>query len=195
MLSKKWRLQIDPISSRQVKRANGASIFISFPLIADQTVDVQKPTARLNIVVQEAFDLQLPMAPAQQRRKHAFLDSYCQITINSITLKTQCAKRTNQPKWDVSMDFTLYNLLEDTIHINLFNYQCFSPNGKFPATEEAMLAITLPIENLGYISVQLPDLLPCPLETYMEQSCFPFTQRIFLNNGASIIVKCALQLL
>lgn len=97
----------------------------------DQSADLQKPTARLVIVVQEAYDLQLPTTiPTQRNRKHAFADPYCQITVNSVSFRTPCIKRTNQPKWNTTMEFILYNILEDTIHINLFDHQFFSPNGK-----------------------------------------------------------------
>jgi len=144
----------------------------------DQSADLQKPIARLIIVVQEAYDLQLPTTPSQRNRKHAFADPYCQITVNSVSLRTPCIKRTNQPKWNTTMEFILYNILEDSIHINLFDHQFFSPN-----------------ENLGHTSVQLSDILPCPFETYREQSFFPFTQQIYLNNGTSIVVKCTLNML
>lgn len=40
-------------------------------------------------------------------------------------------KRTVNPKWNSPMQFLLYNLLEDTIHINLYDNEFFSPNGLF----------------------------------------------------------------
>ena len=49
--------------------------------------------------------------------------------------------------------------------------------------------------NLGYLSIQLQDILPCPLEDFLEQDCAPFTQRLYLNNGSSVVIKCVLQLI
>lgn len=97
--------------------------------IAESTSDTRKPVARLVIVVQEAFDLPLTTTGAEQRRKHLFIDPYCEITINGTTQRTSFAKRTNQPRWNSPMEFVLYDLKEDIIHVNLFDHQFFSPNG------------------------------------------------------------------
>ena len=59
------------------------------------------------------------------------IDPYCEITVGSVTLKTPFIKRTNKPKWNTPMQFLLYNLAEDTIHINIFDNEYFSPNGLF----------------------------------------------------------------
>ncbi len=57
------------------------------------------------------------------------VDPYCEITVGSLTLKTPFAKRTVKPKWNTPMQFLLYNLVEDIIHINIFDNEFFSPNG------------------------------------------------------------------
>jgi Ca2+-dependent lipid-binding protein len=59
------------------------------------------------------------------------LNPYCEITVGSLTLKTPFIKRTHNPKWNESMQFLLYNLAEDIIHINVFDHELFSPNGLF----------------------------------------------------------------
>jgi hypothetical protein len=54
-------------------------------------------------------------------------DPYCEITVGSLTLKTPFVKRAINPKWNAPMQFLLYNLREDVIHINIFdkeNYLC-----------------------------------------------------------------------
>lgn len=57
------------------------------------------------------------------------MNPYCEITVNSLSLKTAYIKRTNNPKWNESMQFLLYDLTHDIIHINLFDHAYFSPNG------------------------------------------------------------------
>jgi Ca2+-dependent lipid-binding protein len=57
------------------------------------------------------------------------VDPYCEITVGSLTLKTPFVKRTIKPKWNAPMQFLLYNLVEDVIHINIFDNEYFSPNG------------------------------------------------------------------
>ena len=58
------------------------------------------------------------------------LDPYCEITVGALTLKTPFVKRTNHPKWNILMTFFLHNLEEDVIHINIFDNEFFSPNGR-----------------------------------------------------------------
>lgn len=53
----------------------------------------------------------------------------------------------------------------------------------------------LSIENLGSTTVHLTDILPCSLQQFLTQPSQPFTQRIYLNNGSSITLKCTVQLL
>ena len=59
------------------------------------------------------------------------VDPYCEITVGSLTLKTPFIKRSIKPKWNAPMQFLLYNLLEDIIHVNVFDHEYFSPNGLF----------------------------------------------------------------
>ena len=49
------------------------------------------------------------------------LNSYCEVTVGSLTLKTPFIKPTNNPKWNTAIQFLLYDLVEDIIHINIFN--------------------------------------------------------------------------
>lgn len=51
--------------------------------------------------------------------------------MGSLTLKTPFIKRTIKPKWNAPMQFLLYNIVEDVIHINIFDNEYFSPNGLF----------------------------------------------------------------
>ncbi|CAF3292996.1 unnamed protein product, partial [Rotaria sp. Silwood2] len=131
--------------------------------------------ARLLLVVQEAQDL-MPSSITLER--HRSVDPYCEITVCSLTLKTPFIKRTINPKWNAPMQFLLYNLNEDIIHINIFDNKYFSPN-----------------ENLGYISVHLVDILLCSLDTFLTKPSLPFTQKVYLNNESSVIIKCVVQLL
>ena len=57
------------------------------------------------------------------------VDPYCEITVGPLTLKTAVAKRTVKPKWNAPMQFLIYNLQDDVIHINVFDNEFFSPNG------------------------------------------------------------------
>jgi hypothetical protein len=94
------------------------------------------------------------------------------------------------------MQFFLSNLTEDIIHINIFDNEFFSPNGllkTFIKTKETFFFII--IENIGYTSIHLVDILPCPLETFLSQSSHTFTQTIYLNNGASVAMRCLVELL
>ena len=59
------------------------------------------------------------------------LNPYCEVTVDLLTLKTPFIKRTNNPKWNTTMQFLLYDLVEDIIHINMFNNEFFSPDGSF----------------------------------------------------------------
>ncbi|CAF0882259.1 unnamed protein product [Rotaria sordida] len=131
--------------------------------------------ARLLLVVQEAQDL---MPSNKTLERHRSVDPYCEITVCSLTLKTPFIKRTINPKWNAPMQFLIYNLKEDMIHINIFDNEYFSPN-----------------ESLGYISVHLTDILPCPLDTFLTKPSLPFTQKVYLNNGSSVIIKCVVQIL
>jgi hypothetical protein len=49
------------------------------------------------------------------------------------------------------------------------------------------------LENLGHTSVHLVDILPCSLDTFLNQPSLPFTQKIYLNNGSSVVIKCVVQ--
>jgi hypothetical protein len=109
---------------------------------------VESAVVRLNLTVNEAY-IYLPSittATTSRHRSYSFsffqkqityylflgaLNPYCEITVGSITLKTSFVKRTNRPKWNESMQFLLYNVTEDIIHINLFDHEFFSPDGMF----------------------------------------------------------------
>ncbi|CAF4225977.1 unnamed protein product [Rotaria sp. Silwood2] len=143
--------------------------------ITDNKRNSRAAVARLLLVVQEALDL---MPSSRTLERHRSVDPYCEITVCSLTLKTPFVKRTVNPKWNAPMQFLLYNLNEDIIHINIFDNEYFSPN-----------------ENLGYTSVHLVDILPCPLDTFLTKPSLPFTQKVYLNNGSSVIIKCVVQIL
>ncbi|UJR22027.1 hypothetical protein I4U23_025094 [Adineta vaga] len=143
--------------------------------VTENKRDSKIAVARLLLVVQEAQDLS--PAPTTVDR-HRSVDPYCEITIGELTLKTPFIKRTLKPKWNAPMQFLLYNLVEDTIHINIFDNEFFSPN-----------------ENLGSTSINLIDILPCSLDKFLTQPSLPFTQQVYLNNGASLVIKCTVQLL
>jgi len=94
------------------------------------------------------------------------------------------------------MQFLLYDLAEDTINIKIFDNKFFSPNGLFN-TELFWLkrkAYFLILENIGFTSVHLLDILPCSLDTFLSQSSHTFTQTLYLNNGSSLIIKFDVQL-
>lgn len=95
------------------------------------------------------------------------------------------------------MQFLLYNLIEDVIHINIFDNEFFSPNGliNHPSNENTFHFLFSSAENLGHTTIHLADLLPQPLETFLTQPSLPFVQKVFLNNGSSIVMKCVVQLL
>ncbi|CAF1464097.1 unnamed protein product [Adineta steineri] len=131
--------------------------------------------ARLILVVQEAHDV-VPSIPTLERART--LKSYCEITIGSLSSRTPSAKGTANPKWNVPMQFFIYDLVEDIIHINLFDNKYFSPD-----------------ENIGFTSMHLIDILPCSLDTFLAQPPAAFTQTIYLNNGSSLTLKCLIQFL
>ncbi|CAF3898790.1 unnamed protein product [Adineta steineri] len=131
--------------------------------------------ARLILVVQEAHDL-VPSIPTLERART--LKSYCEITIGSLSSRTPSAKGTANPKWNIPMQFFIYDLVEDIIHINLFDNKYFSPD-----------------ENIGFTSMHLIDILPCSLDTFLAQPPAAFTQTIYLNNGSSLTLKCLIQFL
>ncbi|CAF3921584.1 unnamed protein product, partial [Rotaria sp. Silwood1] len=117
--------------------------------------DVAKDIIHINIFDNEFFS------------PNGSLNPYCEITVGSLTLKTPFMKRTNNPKWNTSMQFSLYDFAKDIIHINIFDNEFFSPN----------------------------DILPCSLDIFLTQPSQSFTQTIYLNNGASVIMKCTIQFL
>jgi hypothetical protein len=124
------------------------------------------------------------------------LNPYCEITVGSVTLKTSFIKRTNRPKWNESMEFLLYNLSEDIIRINIFDHEFFSPNGSFISFIIQIKKNNLFIlENIAYMSMRLTDILPCSLDKFRRQPLHTFTQTIYLNNGASLIMKYAVEFL
>ncbi|CAF4397703.1 unnamed protein product, partial [Adineta steineri] len=101
-----------------------------------------------------------------------------EITIGSLSSRTPSVKGTANPKWNVPMQFFIYDLVEDIIHINLFDNKYFSPD-----------------ENIGFTSMHLIDILPCSLDTFLAQPPAAFTQTIYLNNGSSLTLKCLIQFL
>lgn len=113
-------------------------------IFEDNERNPETAIARLNLVVQEAYILTPSPTTASRHRVYCFhsnkikydfflgaLNPYCEITVSSLTLRTPFIKRTNNPKWNESMQFPLYNLAEDIIHINIFDHEYFSPNGLF----------------------------------------------------------------
>ncbi|CAF5114897.1 unnamed protein product, partial [Rotaria sp. Silwood1] len=127
--------------------------------------DSQAAVAHFVLVILEARDLKSPTITVE---RHRSLNPYCEITVGSLTLKTLFMRRTNNPKWNTSMQFSLYDVAKDIIHINIFDNEFFSPN-----------------ENIGYTSIHLIDILPCSLDIFLTQPSQSFTQTIYLNNGAS----------
>ena len=112
--------------------------------------DSKPAVAQLTLVVQEAHDLILLTETVARHRWYNkkrkciqvlqfnlfvtfivdVLNPYCEVTVGLLTLKTPFIKRTNNPKWNSTMEFLLYNLVEDIIHINIFDNE-FSPDGLF----------------------------------------------------------------
>lgn len=122
------------------------------------------------------------------------MNPFCEITVDSLTLKTPFIKRTINPKWNVSMQFPLFDLAEDIIHINIFDNKFFSPNGLFTLFKKKTMLFFI-LENIGSTSIRLLDILPCSLDIFLTQPSHAFTQTIYLNNGSSLVIKCAVQLL
>ncbi|CAF0815781.1 unnamed protein product [Rotaria sordida] len=141
----------------------------------DQKDNSKSAIAHLMLVVLEARDL-IPSITTLER--HRTLNPYCEITVDSLTLKTTFMKRTNNPKWNASMQFFLYDMAEDIIHINIFDNEFFSPN-----------------ENIGHASIHVKDILPCSLDSFLTQPSQSFTQTIYLNTGASVVMNCTIQYL
>ncbi|CAF3610041.1 unnamed protein product [Rotaria socialis] len=144
------------------------------------TIKDQEPKsaiARLILIAVEARDL-IPSTTSTER--HRSLNPFCEITVGSLTLRTPVMIRTNNPKWNATMEFALYDLVEDIIHINIFDNEVFSPN-----------------ENIGHTSMHLIDILPFAFDTFLSQSSSSHTsiQTIYLNNGASMVMKCAIEFL
>lgn len=184
-----------------------------FFLLLDDKRNSKEAVARLLLVVQEAFDI-TPSPSTQDRhrtysprlsdknsnglRASGSVDPYCEITVGALTLKTPFLKRTTRPKWNAPMQFLLYNLVEDVVHINIFDNEFFSPNGACPFAANAHHPTVLCIwflENLGSASIHLTDILPCPLDKFITQPSLPFTQQLYLNNGTSVMIKFVVQLL
>ena len=61
------------------------------------------------------------------------LNPYCEVTVGSLTLKTPFIKGTNSPASNTAIQFLLYDLVEDIIHINIhvFDNEFFSLDGLF----------------------------------------------------------------
>lgn len=131
--------------------------------------------AYLNLIVQEAT-ITLPPSPPSAR--HRALNPYCEICVCNVTLKTPVLKRITNPKWNTPMQFALTDLHQNTIHINLFDHEFFSPD-----------------ENIGYMTVNILDILPCPLDEFLSQSSHAFCHKIYLNNGVMITLQCAIEFL
>jgi len=64
---------------------------------------------------------------------------------------------------------------------------------RFIIKEKKIVLFSFDLENLGSTSVHLVDILPCSLDTFVNQPSLPFTQRIYLNNGSSVVIKCVVQ--
>ncbi|CAF3702037.1 unnamed protein product [Rotaria sp. Silwood1] len=117
--------------------------------------DSQDVVAHLTLVVLKARDLIPPMTTPE--RFVSFLNLYCEITIGSLTLKTPFMKRTNNPKWNTSIQFSLHNITEDIIYINIFHNNFFSTKWfvgnvflSFPSKHPSLLFLFL--QNIGYTS-------------------------------------------
>ncbi|CAF5049150.1 unnamed protein product, partial [Rotaria sp. Silwood1] len=75
--------------------------------------DSQAAVAHFVLVILEARDL---ISPTTTVERHRSLNPYCEITVGSLTLKTPFMKRTNNPKWNTSIQFSLYDFAKDIIH-------------------------------------------------------------------------------
>ena len=93
------------------------------------------------------------------------------------------------------MQFLVYNLQDDIIHINVFDHEFFSPNGTFVHSNRDEAHVSFLVENLGTTSIPLADLLPTPLDIFLSQPSLPFTKQLYLNNGSSVAIRCVVQLL
>ena len=174
----------------------------------DHQRDSKAAVARLLLVVLEAHDLMPSPTTLERHRKcHRIIDKhhlslssgsvdpYCEITVGPLTLKTAFAKRTVKPKWNAPMQFLVYNLQDDVIHINVADHEFFSPNGTFSHSNPTTHTLLVFLENLGTTSVPLVDLLPTPLDIFLSQPSLPFTKQLYLNNGSSVAIRCVVQLL
>ncbi|UJR27176.1 hypothetical protein I4U23_008472 [Adineta vaga] len=141
----------------------------------DNEYETKPAIARLILVVQEAHNL-MPSIPTLERFR--IVNPFCEITVGALTLKTPYVKRSANPKWNIPMQFLLHNLVEDIIHINLYDNKYFSAD-----------------DNIGSTAIRLADILPCSLETFLTQPPNAFTRTIYLNNGSSLVIKCLVQFL
>ena len=78
----------------------------------------------------------------------------------------------------------------------IFDNEYFSPYGLF---SNRILwigtKILFNLENLGYTSVHLVDILPFPFDKFLTQPSLPFTEKNDLNNGSSVVIKCVVQII
>lgn len=51
------------------------------------------------------------------------------------------------------------------------------------------------LENVGFTSIHLTDILPCSLEILRSQLSQTFTYNLYFNSGASMLMKCTVELL
>lgn len=113
----------------------------------DDTTHSRSISASIIFIVHAAFDL-VPDSKHLNRHRKTFirytlfisfknfahilgaLYPYCEISVNSLIFRTPYFKCNNSVQWHSEFNFTLTNIVDDVIHINIFDHEYFSPNRK-----------------------------------------------------------------
>ncbi|XP_041351400.1 intersectin-1-like isoform X2 [Gigantopelta aegis] len=83
---------------------------------------------RLLVVIQEGYDLKASDSNGKS-------DPYCEVSMGTQEHKTKVIPGTLNPKWNVSMQFTIKDIDQDVLCITVYDRDLFSPNDFLGRTE------------------------------------------------------------
>ncbi|XP_041351403.1 intersectin-1-like isoform X5 [Gigantopelta aegis] len=87
-----------------------------------------KPVGRLLVIIMDGIGL-------KSCKEHGKSDPYCEVSMGTQEHKTKVIPGTLNPKWNVSMQFTIKDIDQDVLCITVYDRDLFSPNDFLGRTE------------------------------------------------------------
>lgn len=164
-LKNEWIKQI--LKSIEAYRQQKSSIRNS---IGTSAINQKEPVGRFLLVIMEAQDL-LHTEPEQPK-------SFCEVEMGGKRFHSQIIESSN-PKWNLSMQFSVYDLNKDMLNVLVYDNRQFSPN-----------------IFLGKIEIRMLNVYRDQMKENQENGPIPITRCFRMNNVSTgkLMLKMSLSI-